>query len=186
MESTGKPKKRFDKLLVLDLDETLVYASEEPLERPADFKAGRYHVYKRPGLQAFLERSLEAFTVGIWTSSSREYAGAVVDELFPQPGELAFVWTRERCVRRLHPEMHDHFWIKDLKKLKQRYPLEKILMVDDTPEKLVRNYGNHVLVREFTGDPADRELVLLLPFLEELGSVENVRKIDKRSWRSRS
>jgi hypothetical protein len=28
-----KPKKRFDKLLILDSDETIILAAEEPLER---------------------------------------------------------------------------------------------------------------------------------------------------------
>jgi hypothetical protein len=36
------------KLLILDLDETLVYATEEKLERQEDFIVGQYYVYKRP------------------------------------------------------------------------------------------------------------------------------------------
>ncbi|MDQ4120460.1 MAG: hypothetical protein M3209_03335 [Acidobacteriota bacterium] len=44
MQNAGK------KLLVLDLDETLIYATEEELERKADFRAGQYLVYKRPFL----------------------------------------------------------------------------------------------------------------------------------------
>lgn len=33
-------------LLILDLDETLIYATEEPLEWEADFRVGHYHVYQ--------------------------------------------------------------------------------------------------------------------------------------------
>jgi len=36
------------KLLILDLDETLVHASERELERSADFRLVGYHVYLRP------------------------------------------------------------------------------------------------------------------------------------------
>ena len=176
---------RFDKLLVLDLDETLVYATEEPLDRDADFRAGRYYVYRRPGLESFLARCLQWFKVGVWTSSSSSYADAVVAALFPGPASLAFAWSRSRCVRRFDPEQQNYYWIKDLAKLRKRHPLEKILMVDDTPRKLVRNYGNHVAVKEWTGDSADRELSALLSYLEELGDVDNVRVVEKRGWRTR-
>lgn len=176
---------RFDKLLVLDLDETLIYSTEQPLERPADFQAGRFHVYCRPGLPGFLTRCLEWFKVGVWTSSSEPYAQAVVDRIFPDPAQLDFVWSRDRCVRRFSAERQHYFWIKDLAKLKTRHPLEKILIVDDTSTKLMRNYGNHILIRQWTGDLADRELPAMLDYLEELGSVANVRVVEKRGWRYR-
>ena len=40
MGGSQKEKKRFDKLLVLDLDETIIYCTKEPLHRPVDFLAG--------------------------------------------------------------------------------------------------------------------------------------------------
>jgi RNA polymerase II subunit A small phosphatase-like protein len=40
------------RLLVLDLDETLIYANECPLDRPADFEVAPYFVYLRPGVKA--------------------------------------------------------------------------------------------------------------------------------------
>jgi RNA polymerase II subunit A small phosphatase-like protein len=136
-------------------------------------------------LEEFLAQCLEWFRVGVWTSSSSGYAEAVVPLLFTKPDVLEFVWSRARCVRRIDPTHQNYFWIKDLHKLKRQYPLEKILMVDDTPKKLVRNYGNHVLVREWTGDTTDDELQALLLYLEELGAVDNVRKVEKRGWRRR-
>ena len=66
------------------------------------------------------------------------------------------------------------------------FDLDHVLMVDDSPEKLQENYGNHILVREFTGDLADTELRDLLPFLDSLRSVENVRRVEKRNWRRSS
>ena len=56
-------------------------------------------------------------------------------------------------------------------------------MLDDSPEKLARHYGNHIRVRAFTGDAKDTELRDLLPFLNGLRSVENVRTVEKRHWR---
>jgi hypothetical protein len=40
-------------LLVLDLDETLIFATETPLNRSADFLIDRFHVYKRPFVDEF-------------------------------------------------------------------------------------------------------------------------------------
>ena len=42
-------------LLILDVDETLVFATEKELSRKADFIVFDYHVYKRPYLNQFLE-----------------------------------------------------------------------------------------------------------------------------------
>lgn len=42
------------KLLILDLDETLFYATEEKLDREPDFVVGQYFVYKRPFVGLFL------------------------------------------------------------------------------------------------------------------------------------
>lgn len=177
--------KRFDKLVVLDLDETLIYSSETLLDRPPDFRAGRFHVYCRPGLSGFLTRCLEWFKVGVWTSSSAGYAETVVTQIFPNPSALDFVWSRERCIRRFNAEHQHHFWVKDLAKLKRHHPLEKMLIVDDTSTKAMSNYGNHILIRQWTGDLADRELAAMLEYLEELGSVPNVRTVEKRGWRYR-
>ena len=40
---------------LLDLDETLIYATEEKLGGESDFIVGQYFVYKRPFLNEFLE-----------------------------------------------------------------------------------------------------------------------------------
>lgn len=42
------------KLLVLDLDETLIFGTERELERPCDFIVGSYFVYLRPGLESLV------------------------------------------------------------------------------------------------------------------------------------
>lgn len=52
------------KLLVLDLDETLVFSTEQELHRSADLRVSGYHVYKRPYLDAFLDYAFANFGVG--------------------------------------------------------------------------------------------------------------------------
>lgn len=171
-------------LLVLDLDETLVHAVEGCLDRDPDFKVGRYAVYRRPGLEAFLHAVSSHFDLAVWTSSTHLYAAAVVAAIFPPGIDLKFVWARERCTMRFDPEQHDYEWAKNLGKVKRRgYRLEQVLIVDDTPAKLARHYGNLVRVKPFFGDQADRELFQLGEYLPTLAESPNVRKIEKRFWR---
>jgi TFIIF-interacting CTD phosphatase-like protein len=52
-------EKAMKKLLILDLDETLVYSTKELIDCDADFNVhGSYQVWKRPHLNKFLAHSL--------------------------------------------------------------------------------------------------------------------------------
>lgn len=171
------------KLLVLDLDETLVHARETRLPHEPHFGVGPYAVYERPGVRDFIAHVLGRFEVGVWTSSGEQYAAAVVDHLFP-PGSLRFVWASSRCTLVRDWQTGGHQWAKKLHKLKAKgYRLESIIAVDDTPAKYAANFGNLVTVREFLGDPADTELPLLSRYLDRLALVPNVRAVEKRGWR---
>jgi len=173
-------------LVIFDLDETLIHAAERPLAREPDFAVGPFPIYKRPFAEDLLIDCARDCTLAVWTSATRDYAEAVLDRLIPAGVSLAFVWTRERCTRRYMSEEQDHGWIKDLKKVKKHgFPLERVLMVDDTPGNLARQYGNYVRVTPYLGDEDDRELALLARYLRELHGVENVRSVEKRGWQQR-
>jgi hypothetical protein len=173
-------------LVIFDLDETLIHAEERPLAREPDFTVGPFPVYKRPFAEDLLVDCARDCTLAVWTSATRDYAEAVLDRLMLTGVSFAFVWTRERCTRRYMSEDRDHGWIKDLKKVKKHgFPLERVLMVDDIPGNLARQYGNYVRVTLYLGDEDDRELVLLACYLRELRGVENVRTVEKRGWQQR-
>ena len=175
------------KLLVLDLDETLIYANEHPLDRPADFEVAPYFVYLRPGVESFLLRVAEIYRLGVWTSSSPAYAQAICSALFGKRIALEFVWASDRCTPTRDFTLDKWSQSKHLKKLRRSgYQLEHVVVIDDSPEKHTKNYGNLVQVLPFEGDPTDGELALLLPYLEQLHEVENVRSIEKRRWRWQS
>lgn len=178
---------RGDRLaLMLDLDETLVYASKVELDRAADFRAAGYHCYRRPHLQAFLDHVLARYDVGVWTSSGRIYAEAVCAQLFP-PQALRFLWSSERCSLSRDWNTGGYLNRKRLHKLKAHgYRLERLLAIDDTPSKHAQNYGNLVRVSEYRGeDPHDDELLRLMPYIDALAGEANVRKVEKRRWRER-
>jgi TFIIF-interacting CTD phosphatase-like protein len=104
-------------LLILGLDEMLIFASEKPLEREADFRVGQYYVYRRPYLEEFLNSCNQDFQIAVWSSSGANYLAAVLEAIFPLEASPAFVWDRERCVQRYDPEYLETYFAKDLKKV---------------------------------------------------------------------
>jgi len=173
-------------LLILDLDETLLWASEDQPEKGYDFRAFPYFVTKRPHLDVFLEAVLAWFDLAVWTSSGEDYAKATVSKLFEDPSSLNFVWASSRCTQAYDQDTLEAYALKDLKKVKRKgYPLERVLLIDDSPEKARRQYGNHLHLRPFQGDPHDRELLDVLPFLDWIRNQDDFRKIEKRNWRAR-
>ena len=172
------------KLLILDLDETLIHATECPLSYPLDFIVGPYFVYKRPYVDEFIAFCQTHFAVAVWTSSTKLYASKVVSHLFPENYPLQFVFARDKCVRRFDPELHEEYYIKDLRKAKAKgFALEETIVLDDTPQKLSRNYGNLVCIRQWCGDREDRELLYVQQYLLVLKNHPNIRQIEKRFWR---
>jgi RNA polymerase II subunit A small phosphatase-like protein len=177
---------RGNALLVLDLDECLIYGSESQLERAADFRVGPFHVYRRPHLCEFLQGVATWYQLAIWSSGTSDYVGEIAREICPHGLAWRFVWARDRCIQRLDPETMAINYLKDLKKVvRLGYALERILFVDDSPEKLSRNYGNAVYVKPFEGAADDAELPLLLKYLESIHEIQSFRTLEKRGWRSK-
>lgn len=181
-------------LLILDLDETLIHATATKIRDDFDFKVFDYFIYKRPGLASFLAQCAPYFKLAVWSSASDDYVQAVVEQIFPAFITPVFVWGRSRCTRFRLPEMDEqgllnldyaseHEFAKRLKKVERKgFNLKRILIVDDTPEKVSQNYGNAIYIKAFRGEPDDKELFNLAPYLMTLKDIENVRVIEKRNW----
>jgi TFIIF-interacting CTD phosphatase-like protein len=177
---------RSDILLILDLDETLIHATEERLNVKEDFSFDQYLVYKRPELDSFLHQVNDHFKIAIWSSAGDEYVAEIVKKIKPDDLEFEFVWARSRCTHRRDFELDLYYWEKRLDKLKKKgFLLEKILIVDDSPEKARNNFGNAIYIKAFTGDPSDNELASLYTYLLKIKDVSNVRKLEKRNWKNK-
>lgn len=173
-----------DKLVILDLDETLIHATTNKLSVPEDFIYEKYFIYKRPFLIDFLTKLSKDYKIGVWSSADDSYVQSIVTSIVPADITLEVVWGRSRCSYRLDNESATYRYEKRLEKLKKRgFRLEKILIVDDTHEKSRTNYRNAIHIKEFTGDIADNELLHLLNYLQTLRACENVRTIEKRYWK---
>ncbi|GAB5559831.1 MAG: hypothetical protein SynsKO_14780 [Synoicihabitans sp.] len=170
-------------LIILDLDETLVRATGNPTLDPPDFMLGDYRVRRRPMLDSFLCSVSKLGDLAIWSSGNDGYVDAIVSEIVPRDIALRFVWSRSRCTRQFDSEHLEEYWVKDLKKVKRLgFSLERVLIVDDTPEKIERHYGNHIFIEPFYGDLGDRVLPKLAAYLQQFTQIENVRDIEKRGW----
>ena len=173
-------------LLILDLDETLIHATETRLDIESDFKYADYYVYKRPNLTTFLKEMGKHFKLAIWSSADDKYVSDIVELIKPADIKLEFIWARSRCTKKRDYELDRYVQEKRLKKIKkQGFRLEKSLIVDDSPEKTRDNFGNAIYVNPYEGDTKDCELNLLSEFLISMKDSENVRAIEKRGWKNK-
>lgn len=90
--------------LVLDLDETLVHCTVDPIENPdlvfpVNFNGTLYqvHVRKRPYLDYFLESVSKSFELVVFTASQSIYANALLDLLDPNR-YVRYRLFREACL----------------------------------------------------------------------------------------
>lgn len=173
-----------DKLLILDLDETLIHATRNKLDIQEDFQFDKYLVHKRPFLDEFLVGIAKHFKIGIWSSASDNYVNEIVKQIKPDTIEFEIIWGRSKCSLKRNNTFDTINFEKRLDKLKKKgFRLEQIIIVDDSPEKSRTNYGNAIYIKEYTGDKADEELKHLYDYLITLKNVENIRAIEKRGWR---
>lgn len=175
-----------NKLIILDLDETLIYATEAELTTQADFTATYYLIYKRPYLDAFIKFCFQHFNVAVWTSSGAIYAQEIIVNIFPNPEQLAFIWTAEKCTPKFNLETYQYDSIKNLKKVKNKgFSLEQVVVVDDSPEKHIHNYGNLIPIQPFVGNMQDNMLERLCKYLLYIKDMVNIRTIEKRNWQEK-
>ncbi|KAG0173579.1 hypothetical protein DFQ28_007533 [Apophysomyces sp. BC1034] len=163
------------KCLVLDLDETLVHSSFKMVPQ-ADFVVpveidGQIHdvfVLKRPGVDAFMKRMGEIYEIVVFTASLSKYADPVLD-MFDHHHVIRHRLFRESCFN------YKGSYVKDLSQLGR--DLNQVIILDNSPASYIFHTANAVPVSSWFNDPHDSELVDLIPFLEDLASVDDVTDI---------
>ena len=60
------------RLIIFDLDETLVYATETKLSFEPDFVIEPYFVYLRPFVYELLTFAVNRFYIAVWSSSNKK------------------------------------------------------------------------------------------------------------------
>lgn len=161
------------KLLILDIDETLLHSTYEDLGRAPELNYKIRNVYLRPHLKEFMEFAFAHFDVAIWTASKEEYAHLLLEQL-GYKDQMTFIYSRNKCIERevdtgIVTATH---WVKDLTKIED-YNLEDIVFIDDTP-LYIHPIENAVLIPEFRGDLEDTELLKMMDRLRKWNEGEGI------------
>jgi len=156
------------RLVILDLDETLIHSCKEWIGKPYDFIAENSMIHCRPGVNDFLAKLTIDYRVAIWTASYGRYTEEILAELFENPNVLEFVWTRETCEVATDSNGMSTF-IKNISKLAELdLELNNYVIVDDKPG-LIEPNTNVIDIKPYYGSTDDIELKLVLDYLSGKG-----------------
>jgi RNA polymerase II subunit A small phosphatase-like protein len=161
------------KTLVLDLDQTLIYAANfPPHPEVQSFHNPPFYIFKRPGLDEFLKLVESKFDVFVFTHGEAGYARPVISALMPWLPESHRLY-RDLCDCKSGP--------KKKLSLLGRKPTDLIL-VDDSSSALENNPRNTLQIAAWLGMPRDRALIdWLPPILQSCSEAADVRKEIKKA-----
>ena len=167
------------KTLILDLDETLVHSafksffSKEDIvfNMQYDNKQHIIYVLKRPYVDEFLDKMSKLYEIVIFTASISDYANPLLNKLDPR---------RRICHRlfREHCTLNGNLFIKDLSKIGR--DLKDTIIVDNNPISYLYNKDNGIPILTWHSSQSDNELIKIIPLLELLSKVDDVRVVIKK------
>ncbi|KAK0394075.1 hypothetical protein QR680_000556 [Steinernema hermaphroditum] len=168
------------KILVLDLDETLIHSKNDgcnPRKEPTgtpDFvfrifckgRVKRVFVHYRPHVEDFLMVVSQWFELVIYTAGSEDYAAPVIDRLDDGRGIFSQRFYRQHCV----PDGFDR--TKDLTAVHR--DLSSIFIIDNSPSAYKNFKQNAIPIESWYDDPNDTALLDLVPLLDSLRSADDL------------
>ena len=169
-------KNNHKKILILDLDETLVHSGFHPFERKSDFifninidgKEHTIYALKRPYVEEFLSEISLYYEIIIFTASIPEYASPLIDLLDKNKITSKRLY-REHCL------LDNGLYLKDLKSIGKN--LKDMIIIDNNPISYILNQDNGLPILTWYEDLKDKELINLIPLLKYLSIVDDVRPI---------
>jgi Dullard-like phosphatase family protein len=156
----------YKKLLVLDLDETLIHTDFDYrfeshmkyLKMYLDDEENTLPINIRPHVFEFLEFSAKYFDIVLFTASCKEYANTIVEYLDPEKKLFKLVLSREHCV------VYKNLYLKFLEIFD--VPMKDCIIVDNSIYSFAYNLSNGILVTSYYNEEEDIDLLSLKEFLE--------------------
>lgn len=160
------------KTLIFDLDDTLIHSSDTPPNPGIDsFKTGvlGFYVFKRPGLDKFMEKFSKIYDIFIFTSGDRDYADPIINVICP------FVDLQHRLYRSSCTIENNQIH-KDIDAFKR--PKNKIILIEDNPAIKKDHPDNTIIVPKWNLSSKDTILIDWLPkILDNCAKSSDVRDI---------
>lgn len=170
--------------LVLDLDETLIHstiAAANKLIIDYDFivrddKYNDFLCYKRPYLSLFLSTLSHFYTLNCFTASYSCYSDPILDQIDP------FNLLTRRLYNTDLRSTGNNGYEKDLSVVTAVDALNRVLMIDNSPNACKKCRDNLYVIPSFKADDSnDTSLLSLIPLLLALSKgVDDVREIVTR------
>jgi CTD nuclear envelope phosphatase 1 len=203
--SRNPQRKRKKKVLILDLDETLIHSVSRASPRSFATSSGApkmieiklnnvatlYYVHKRPYCDFFLQEISKWYELQIFTASVREYADPIIDWLeqdvldyYEKKSSSPINYEqRPRVFTKRYYRQDCTYrsgvgYIKDLSKFFiKEDELKNVIILDNSPVSYALHEDNAVVIEGWINDQGDRDLLNLLPMLHSLSLCIDVRYI---------
>ena len=174
------------KILLLDLDETLIHADfnneyvnnttikyDKIISFEDENEIISVGIFIRNGLNIFLKELSKDFIIGIFTASSKNYADAIINYIDPNKDYIKFRLYRENCIQ------FNNISIKDLRILKG-IDLKNVVLVDNSMYSFANQLNNGILINSFYFDKNDVDLFSVMNYLKcYVNNADDIREVNK-------
>ncbi|KAF9222277.1 HAD-like protein [Gyrodon lividus] len=139
--------------LLLSMDDLLITSTWD--------RQRGWRTAKRPGVDYFLAYLSQFYEIVIFTTQNHYTALPVIEKLDPYNFFITYKLFRE-ATRSVDGKI-----VKDLSYLNR--DLSKVILLDTHEDHVSTHPENSIVVPKWTGNPGDKGLIAMIPFLESIG-----------------
>ena len=179
------------KLLILDLDETLIHSDLDFLLKEKNVKYDTVLYFDseeekniplpiiiRPGIYDFLDYASKNFDLVVFTASDQQYADAIINYIERDKKYFKMRLYRNNCIF-IDPGLY----IKDLRIFDSLKKLEDIIILDNSLFSFANQLNNGILITSFFDDKEDTFLYNAKEYLEFIKNEKDIREVNKENFR---
>ena len=196
---TNIGKNNNKKILVIDLDETLIHTSFQKIENPDlqiqlnnSIKSNSLnnnqiptpkildaYIRIRPGVDEFLNQMSKYYDIYVYSASSKNYLNSIIKNI-DKNNIIKQCYCRNDCIMYVEDSEEDfdkpnnkYNYVKDLKKITKE--LKSIVFIDNNTISFKLQEKNGIPIKSWFDDYEDLELYKLIPILKNLSGFYDVR-----------